>query len=360
MPGKVRRDYYVPMFNITIDGRKLEYQLARDIIKVAYEDKLNAADIFAFTVRVGHEKREHFHSDKLTKIDSEVFNEGGRVEIKIGYCDDLHTMVVGEITALEPVFPEDGIPTLTIRGQSRYHRLRREKKIRPFIDMSDSQIAEQIAREMNLTPDIDHTDPKYPYVYQKNQSNTGFLKERAARINYEVWVTDRTLHFKKNGSGRKSIHALEWGKTLRSFSPRLTTFNQLSRVIVKGYNLQEQEIIGIAKRGDEMSKMGGAKTGAEAVEEAYGVEAKAAIVDSPIRSQGEAEEMAKAKYNKIAMDYIIGSGTCIGTPELRTGRVIELKGLGRRFSGLYYVTCSRHTINDSGYLTKFEVKRSAT
>jgi phage protein D len=360
MPDEVQRDYYVPTFYLSIDGKKLDYEVARDITKVTYEDKLNAADIFSFTLRVRHEKPEYFHADKLTMIDSELFKEGGVAEIKIGYHNDLHTMIVGEITALEPVFPQDEIPTLTVRGQSRYHRLRREKKRRPFIDMSDGQIAEQIAREMNLTPDIDRTDRKYPYVYQNNQNNIDFLKERAARINYEVWVTDRTLHFKKSGSGQEKIHTLEWGKTLRSFSPRLNTLNQLSKVIVKGYTLKEEEIIGIAKKGDEISKMGGTKTGPQAVEEAYDLETKAAVVDRPIRSQLEAEEMAKAKYNKIALDYITGSGTCIGTPEIRTGRVVELRGLGRRFSGLYYITSSTHTMNDSGYLTRFEVKRSAT
>lgn len=359
MPDEVRRDYYVPLFNISIDGKKLEYEIAKDIINVTYEDKLNAADIFSFTLWVRREQPEYFHSNKLTRIDSELFDEGGGVEIKIGYSNDLHTMVVGEITALEPVFSQDGIATLTIRGQSRYHRLRRERKRRPFLDMSDSQIAAQIAIEMNLTPDIDYTDEIYSYVYQNNQSNIHFLKHRAARINYEVWVTDRTLHFKKSGSGQRKLYVLEWGKTLRSFSPRLNALNQLSKVIVKGYNLQEEELIGIAKNGDEITKMGGTRTGAQAVEDAYGSEAEFAIVDRPVRSQHEAEEMAKAKYNKTTMDYITGSGTCIGTPEVRTGRVIELKGIGRRFSGLYYITSSKHTINDTGYLTKFEVKRNA-
>ena len=359
MPDEVKRNYYVPIFNISIDGKKLEHEIAKDIINVTYEDKLNAADIFSFTLWVRHEQPEYFHSNKLTRIDSELFDAGAGVEIKIGYSNDLHTMVLGEITALEPVFSQDGIATLTIRGQSRYHRLRREKKRRPFLNMSNSQIAAQIARETNLTPDIDHTDEIYSYVYQNNQSNIHFLKQRAAKINYEVWVTDRTLHFKKSGSGRRKRYVLEWGKTLRSFSPRLNTINQLSKVIVKGYNLQEEELIGIAKNGDEITKMAGLRTGAQAVEDAYGSVAKVAIVDRPIRSQQEAEEMAKAKYNKTSMDYITGRGTCIGTPEVRTGTVIELKGIGKRFSGLYYITSSKHTISDTGYLTKFEVKRNA-
>ena len=35
-------------------------------------------------------------------------------------------------------------------------------------------------------------------------------------------------------------------------------------------------------------------------------------------------------------------------------------GLGARFSGTYFVTDSTHTINDSGYITKFNARREVT
>jgi hypothetical protein len=38
--------------------------------------------------------------------------------------------------------------------------------------------------------------------------------------------------------------------------------------------------------------------------------------------------------------------------------VIELKGLGQRFSGIYYVTSATHTINAGGYRTTFVAKRN--
>jgi hypothetical protein len=38
--------------------------------------------------------------------------------------------------------------------------------------------------------------------------------------------------------------------------------------------------------------------------------------------------------------------------------VIELIGLGRGFSGRYYVTSTTHSVNTSGYQTNFEVKRN--
>jgi len=39
---------------------------------------------------------------------------------------------------------------------------------------------------------------------------------------------------------------------------------------------------------------------------------------------------------------------------------VELKGLGTRFSGLYYITSSTHEVSAKGYRTRFNVERNAT
>jgi phage protein D len=36
---------------------------------------------------------------------------------------------------------------------------------------------------------------------------------------------------------------------------------------------------------------------------------------------------------------------------------LELKGLGKRFSGEYYVKKVEHTLGSNGYLTQFDVRR---
>ena len=69
--------------------------------------------------------------------------------------------------------------------------------------------------------------------------------------------------------------------------------------------------------------------------------------------------MSLGQLERQAMSYITGRGSCNGNPDLMARMVIELKGLGRRFSGKYYITSATHTISTSGYRTDFEVKRNA-
>jgi hypothetical protein len=53
---------------------------------------------------------------------------------------------------------------------------------------------------------------------------------------------------------------------------------------------------------------------------------------------------------------LTGSGSAVGNPEIRAGRVIDLQGLGERFSGLYRITSATHTFDSGGYKTSFEVR----
>ncbi len=77
----------------------------------------------------------------------------------------------------------------------------------------------------------------------------------------------------------------------------------------------------------------------------------------PVHSQEEAHAPAREIREQIARRIMKGSGSTIGMPDLRAGRMILVEGLGERFSGRYFVTSTTHKIDDSGYTTRFECRR---
>jgi phage protein D len=79
------------------------------------------------------------------------------------------------------------------------------------------------------------------------------------------------------------------------------------------------------------------------------------IADMPFRNKAEAKQYALSLLSNNARELITGQGSTIGTPGLRAGRSIDIRGLGKTFSGLYTVKSTTHTINASGYITEFEV-----
>jgi phage protein D len=354
---------FVPDFLIRIRGKELRRGIDEDLLSVSVTDVSDRADSFTFKVWDPHAEPVHVVSrTRKWKFDG-LFDEGTEVEIQMGYRDKLSLMLRGEITAVTCDFPEEGHPTLTIRGFSLYHRLQRQHRREPFEATTDSGIAREIAVVMGLNPRVDETAIEYPLVSPNDETYASILTQRAKRIGYEVVVKDDTLYFQRPRylENHSPVITLEWGKDLRSFNSSLSTYNMVSEVTVRGSQTSQgrgkDPLVGTARGGDERIKLG-EKTGPQIVKHSFG-DNPILSDDHSITSQQEASEIALAKLESKALDFICGNGSCVGDPRLMARTVIELKGVGKLFSGNYYVTSATHTIDSNGYRTDFEVKRNA-
>lgn len=285
---------------------------------------------------------------------------GSEVEVKLGYVRDLTTMIVGEITSIEPTFSRNQAPKLKVSGMDFRHRLQRGRKSTPFKNKKDSDIASDIANSAHLTPLVTDSKITHQQITQGNKTDWDFLHDRAKQIGYEIKIEARNLIFRpiaERESVALHLYLTDW---LTDFHPRLSSAGQVSEVLVRGWDEKEKKpIIGRVKAGSETAKMGGQKSAGQVAEEAHG-EAFEVICTKPVRSQAEADQLASSVLSNISLYLIEGSGNCIGIPELRPGTIIELQGLGAVFSGNYYVQSANHSYSlQSGYRTSFSVKRNA-
>ena len=136
---------------------------------------------------------------------------------------------------------------------------------------------------------------------------------------------------------------------------------QVGEVVVRGWDLtKKQAIVGKASAGQEETLMGGITSGPRAASKAFS-KTSGVITQHPLSSKAEADQIALGQLNAQALAYISGEGRCSsGYPEVRAGEVLKITGAGRRFSGLYYVASTIHTISaGQGYTTSFTVRRNA-
>jgi len=356
-------EHYAPAFLIKIKETELRHGVTVDVSSVSVTDNANQADSFTFTLRdrCPEPGRLFAGGKKLQWMDSKIFDEGSRVKIDMGYVNNLRPMLLGEITAVSPTFPANGQPTLTVQGRSLYDRLRHAYIRKPFKSSTDSDIACDIATAMKLNAEVDRTAAEHLLV-SPNSDVATFLKQRAERIGYEVVVKEETLYFQRPRylDNPHPALTLEWGKSLISFSPRLSTYNTVTKVTVRSPQTSlgrgKVPLVGTATAGDERVKMG-TETGPEIARRIFG-DQNVVIEDHNIASAEEANEVARSQLETRALNFITGRGSCSGNPAIRARMVIELNGLGERFSGSYYVTSATHTINNSGYRTDFEIKRN--
>ena len=81
------------------------------------------------------------------------------------------------------------------------------------------------------------------------------------------------------------------------------------------------------------------------------------FASSPNCEASEARELAISLLRERAYEFVTATGRLAGLPELGPGDNLEIYGLGRRFSGTYFVKRVEHTLSASGFFTQFTARR---
>ena len=343
--------FYAPAFQVRIQGLTLSSDVSRALISVSCESSLDAAAMLTLQV----------DNAGLRFTDSPLFEVGQDVEVYMGYGSELHPMMLGEITALSPSFPQSGSPTLTVTAYDKSHRLRRNQpKPRTFDYLNDSLIVARIAAENGLIPVVDPAPMPRRESVPQTGSDWALLKQLADRNFFQVYVHWDRLYFRPPRPQTELV-VLEWGRNLISFTPRLSTSGQNGVQEVLGYDYELAQTVAAllpaislgSSLDDVVARLGSGF-----------IESLVHLGRGVIRNEGvtgfeEAAVLARSVLLKALQGLYEGSGQCLGMPTLRAGDMLEIKGVGKRFSGTYLVGKVTHTIDGGGYQTQFEMSESA-
>jgi len=364
--GTLDVDYYVPAFRIEVDGKELAPKTHGDVLELKVT--LDTDQISSFDITLNNWDDEHL---TFKYSDSNDLMVGNLVRVGLGYVKRMRDVINGPITGISPRFTESGALTVSISGKDSLEFLKSRKpkpdERQKFVNMKDTDIAREIAvrNKLDFVGD-DSTSIPHDVVYQKNMDEAQFLIERASRIDYDCYIrvdgssSRGTLYFIRPRDGRDAepirVYVFEWGKSLMSFTPTLSTNRQVSMVTVRGWDPQTKStIVGIANSEDlPPAPQANSTSGTKIAKDKF-ADRQNIVVNRPVTSQREARELALSLLREQAMRFNTGRAQVIGIPDLRPGDNVELRGLGKRFSGQYKVRKVEHTIGSSGFTTSFDV-----
>src|ERR1044072_4997906 len=342
--------YLLADFKVTVDGGDLPHDMVSDILEIVVEDSLHMPSACSIRLFCWDVDKNQFRW-----TDDQRMMPGKKILVKMGYLNKLEKVFEGETTALEMDAAGHMVPTMILRAVDKGHRLHRNRRQETYQNVKDTDVVSQVAGKCGLSADADTTATVYDWICQNNQTDYEFLKMLADRNGFRVYVEGEKLKFKKVEEPRGPVATLEWGLDLRSFRPRLTSHGQVSEVTVRGWDPKKKEaIVGTAKHGSAVKsrQVGESKSGF-AFSNEFG-DAKSVIVDWPIHSVKEAQDLAKSYMDKRESSSIEADGLCTGNNKIKAGVSIDVKHVGAKFSGKYMVTSSTHTFTPAEcYTTQF-------
>ena len=321
----------VPGCHLLVNGR-VNSNLDSRILAVEVTLQLNSVDEISITLTDVLDV-----TSLTTSSDIEGLKLYDQLGVELGYIDALDKIIEGELTAVEASFTSDGNATLRLQGHSPLHKLLRERRTRTFTKVKDSAIVSQIAGDHGLAVNFDHTTIVHDYVIQANRTDLDFLLERAAALNFDLWFEGGSVVFRPARTTETEIASLAWGQELLSFTPRLDSQTEIRKVTVLGYDPKTKAAVSGSWQGNK------------------GVRVET-LGDPTVSTQAEAQSLAAAIGAKAKGRRVTGSASTIGDPKIRPGRAIDLRGIGRRFSGRYKITRATHRYGLDGYHTDFDVQ----
>lgn len=346
MGGGTLANVDVPIINI--NGAPLSTEHSGKLLELLVDSSLDVPDML--TLR--------FEDADLTLVDDPKFALGAEISIQVqpsGTSAPKPLIDNALISAIEPDFQADGSSTLLVRAYAQSNKLHFGSKTRTFLKQKDSDIVNALAGEAGMRADVDDTAVRHDYVLQYNQTDMEFLSARAARIGYQVYTDGQKLHFKEPDAVRATGPELELGENLSSFRPRLTIAQQVGSVEARGWNMKTKKtIVGTGSVSDATNQGGTGKTGATHLKAVNG-SAKTALVLGALTDAGDAKAVADGYATNANREVIEAEGVCSGSPEIKAGVSITIKNVGKKFSGIYFVTTATHVYTSDGYSTTFTI-----
>jgi phage protein D len=355
---------YAPEFAIFTSKQPVpDLNIRRSAVSVQINERISEAGEYTLVLsdKIDIPKQEFIW------LDNPILEVGNDVRIDIGYATSkLEKIIEGPIKAVSTSGFTSDIPKLTLVGYDKSHQLLTQKSTseespKPYKNDTFSDMAEKIAEQAGLEYLVHKTKVYCTQMIKKPETYRDFLVDAAKRVGFEFFITRNKLYFVNSADLEKSSPGMifEWGENLMQFTPTINASELVTGVEVRGLlPNSKEEVVVTANYDDVQSSVKWITADKIASKLNDGKDNIKTIGDRSFSSKEEAEDLAKAELERLNQTLVTGSCTIIGNPLLTPGMTVDLRKVGRRFSGIYYVTNVTNTIDSNGYITAFDVRRS--
>lgn len=358
MPELTAHPYasHAPVFSVnsTTEGR-----LGRDLLRLDIEEgSLGLRTLVARFHAIGPDSDGS--TDQLSYLDGDPLDLGTSIDVNVGPPGGERQLFHGRVSAIEVSFAEGAAPFVSVFAEDALMRLRLAERTATYTEMSDADIVTEVARAHGLSAETDLDGPTYPLVQQWEESDLAFIRDRALRLDAEVWADhDDVIHVAARERRPGADLLLVQGNELIAIDARVDLAHQRSTVEYRGWDDVRVEAITAEASGDLIhGEVASGRIGPDLVGDVFD---QASIRRSrrDVLSSASARAYAEAEMRRRARAFVTVEGTTAGTPDLVPGAHLDLRRVGRPFEGDgYRVTDAHHSYDPvDGYRTRFRAER---
>jgi phage protein D len=353
-------------YTLYIDDQPAPAELIDVIQRLEVEDHADMADMVRLTVAIAI--RDGCGSWNV--VDENTFQRLTKLRISVnvgsGKTEPLIEAYVIETSA--DFANQPGKSVLNVVAMEPTVKMNLKETVRPWPNMADSDIADQIFGDYKFGTDIDPTQPtrdETDHTEMQRGTDIQFLQFLAQRNGYECYVelnpqsgvVEGHFHKPKLQQSPQGVLSVNMGNAtnVNSFKP---SFDMLKPATAKAANvdIHSHEKQSTDSDSNEEKSLGSTST-------VSGQDQRQVLMSGTgLTDTGELRTASQAEVDRSAF-AITAEGevnTVAYGDVLRAKRPVLVRGAGRQFSGIYYVERVTHTFTGDGYTQHFSLRRNAT
>jgi Rhs element Vgr protein len=286
--------------------------------------------------------------------DGDLFTPGNTIEIGAGDSDTSQNIFTGIIIKQSLKVRNSVAPQLIVECRHKAIKATIGRKSAYFHEMTDSDILSEILERTGFSSnelDLEQTTTSHKEMVQYNTSDWDFIVSRAEANGQVVLTNDEKVVTKQPAVEDSVDLSLLHGSTIIELDVEMDSRNQYKSVKTKSWDMANQEVAeSDAKTPDKLEEQGilEAETLANVASPDVFILNHGAAISSEERQSWADSFLLKSRLSKIR-----GRVKFQGIAAINPGNVIELAGLGSRFSGKAFVSGVRQDYNlNEGWKTQ--------
>lgn len=284
--------------------------------------------------------------------DGANFVPGAAITIAAGYGEGEETIFEGIVVKLGAKVSGENDARLIVDCQDKAVKMTIGRRNANYIDNKDSDIISTLIGAHGLTADVQATTEQYKELVQYYASDWDFMLARADANGLLVIADAGTVSVKPPNTTAEPALSVTYGQDLIEFQAEIDARTQLTSVQAVAWNPKTQQVAkGTAASPQTLNAQGNldSATLANVVGlSSYVLQTSTALETTALT------EWAKAQQVKSGLARVRGRIRFQGSALAKVGGLIELAGVGARYSGKVFVGALEHEIADGNWTTEAE------
>ncbi|MEN8128668.1 MAG: type VI secretion system tip protein VgrG [Pseudomonadota bacterium] len=327
------------------NGTQLDESI--QIVSVAISKMINKIPMATIVLLDGDMPEQDFPVSN-----AEHLKPGAEIKINAGYDQNEETLFQGIVVKHGIKISGNNYARLIIECRDKAVGMATGRKNTNYVDSSDGDIiATLIGNCSGLSSDVASTESQHKELVQYYCTDWDFMLSRAEVNGLVIIVEEGKVTVSAPRFSVAPELKVTYGEDLLAFQADIDARTQLASVKGATWDPKTQEVIEEEVGSKVLNEQG--NLDAAELAEVVGLESFRLQTSAPVE-KSVLKAWADARQLKAGLARIRGHMKFQGSAKAKIGALIELEGVGNRFTGKVYVSEVKHIISEGNWVTEVE------